>query len=347
MQAERILTVTALALVCLLVLVLSWWGTARYLPFAVARTIVAQKNARTLHETVVPRGGGIVFASVFVLAVAMAWTSGRLPTWMTVAFGAVGMAAAIAGWRDDIRELPQVVKLASHLALSVAGLIILQTAGVAAAGSLAGLMGWPMYAVLLFVPVWFVNMYNFVDGIDGMAAGGAVFICGAVGLVLWLTGGNEPLVWITALLGSAVSGFLVWNAPPARVFMGDSGTTFFGWALAMLLLITVLTGQISGWTWLVILSYYLADTSTTTTCRVVLVKRWWAGHRSHAYQNLARVGRSHGRVTYGVALYNVLWVLPWTVVSVWHPTWAPLAAAATVVPAVGWALRFGPLFSRE
>jgi Fuc2NAc and GlcNAc transferase len=131
------------------------------------------------------------------------------------------------------------------------------------------------------------------------------------------------------------------------MFMGDAGSIFLGYVFAGLILVTLATGDVTLWAWIAILSYYLADTTTTFLCRLFLVPRWWRSHRSHAYQNLARVTGSHARVTYGVLLFDVCWALPLAIAATLHPRWAPLAAGLALLPAVGWALRYGPLLSPE
>jgi Fuc2NAc and GlcNAc transferase len=202
--------------------------------------------------------------------------------------------------------------------------------------------------VMWFVPLWLINLYNFIDGIDGMAIIGAVFICAAAILILLLTGGDRALVVIFALLGASSLGFVLPNFPPARMFMGDAGSTFLGYSFAALLLMSVGMGDLSAWTWVAIFGYFAADTTTTGVCRVLLVGQdFWRGHRSHAYQNLARITESHAKVTLGVAAYQVLWALPMAIWSAMRPSWAPLPALLSVAPAVLWTLRYGPLHSRD
>jgi Fuc2NAc and GlcNAc transferase len=201
---------------------------------------------------------------------------------------------------------------------------------------------------LLFIPVWLINLYNFIDGIDGLAISGAVFICCAVASVLAVTRGDRWLVLVVVLLAAACIGFLFFNLPPASIFMGDAGSIFLGYCFSATLLVTVWSGQISAWTWLTILGYFIADTTTTSLARIVLVrKKWYGVHRSHAYQNLARIYKSHAKVTYGVVVYNVLWVFPLALLSALRPVWAPAAAGLALAPAVIWTLRFGPTLSSD
>jgi Fuc2NAc and GlcNAc transferase len=317
-------------------------GTWAYRQYALRRGIVANPNARTLHAQPTPRGGGVAIAGAFLAAAAIFWLlePGGRP--MAAALGAGGLIAAVAGFVDDRHDIPQRYKLATHT------LLVVWAMACAGGRPLVPLPFVPILvsqAVSLLALVWLINLYNFVDGIDGMAASGAVAICVLLGIALWLRRADSSLVVVTALPGAAALGFLVFNWPPARIFMGDAGSLFLGYAFAALAARTVTHGEISAWTWLCIFGYFASDTTTTTTIRMLRTRRFYEGHRSHAYQNLARILGSHFLVLRGVLLYQVLWLLPLTIWSVLQPGLAPLAALLAVGPAVGWTLKYGPRLS--
>jgi Fuc2NAc and GlcNAc transferase len=140
-------------------------------------------------------------------------------------------------------------------------------------------------------------------------------------------------------------GFLLFNWPPASVFMGDSGSLFLGYCCGVLIAKTVSDGQISLWTWLIIFGYFGGDTTTTTLLRISFIRRWYGAHRSHAYQNLARIWKSHLKVVWGVTLYHLLWLLPLAVWSCVMPSTAPLATSLAFAPVVFWTIRYGPRLS--
>lgn len=125
----------------------------------------------------------------------------------------------------------------------------------------------------MFVPLWLINLYNFIDGIDGMASSGAVFICAAATTILALAGASSRLSVVFALLGASNLGFLLLHVPPAKIFMGDAGSIFLGYCFAALLLTTVFTRQISVWTWIAMLGYFIADTTTTTLWEIVAMEK--------------------------------------------------------------------------
>ncbi len=322
-------------------------GTIDYRRIAIRRGIIAKMNARTLHDRAVPRGGGLVVGVVFSIAMVLAWRLEVITAQLLLPVAVGATISAIVGFVDDVYGLRPLLKLAIQGCLAVWLVATIYDPFVSRHLSDAGLV-WRVgvIAALLFVPLWLINLYNFVDGIDGMAIIGAVFACSAAVLVLAITGGSPTFLFVFALLGMTCLGFLSLNLPPASVFMGDAGSIALGYCFSALVLITVSAGAMSVWTWIAIFSYFIADTTTTTVCRMLLVRRWYGEHRSHAYQNLARVTKSHAKVTYGVAGYHVLWALPLALWSAMSPHWGP-AAVLSLAPAVVLTLRFGPRFSSD
>ena len=317
-------------------------GTAAYRLFAIRRGIVANPNFRSLHQRPIPRGGGIVFSFVFLCAVAIQWLAAAVDTSLTLALVIGGAIATLSGFVDDVMEIPAQAKLVIQIGLAVWVLFCF-------GGQPLLNLPWTPSIVDLALSglalVWLMNLYNFMDGTDGMAASGAVFFCLASTLSLALTGDDGSLMFVLSLLALCSLGFLVQNWPPARIFMGDSGSLFLGYCFGALIAKTVTTGQISMWTWLIIFGYFVGDTTTTTLLRMVLVKRWYRAHRSNAYQNVARICGSHLRVVRGVSLYHVLWLFPLAMWSVLVPSAAPLATVLAFAPVIVWTYRFGPRLS--
>jgi Fuc2NAc and GlcNAc transferase len=332
----------------LLVVFSSLAGTYVYRKIALRNQIIAKITFRSLHERIVPRGGGIAFACVYVISVFATWASGDLPTWLMLCLGLGGAAAAGIGLIDDVRDIRATWKLLAQACLGAWVVFVLLT-------RLEPSPEWPPDGLLLMIPalasvfisVWFINMYNFMDGVDGMAICGAVLICIAAIVVLKISGGEGHFILAFALLAASSFGFLFFNLPPASIFMGDAGSIFLGYSLGTLLLATIFLGQISIWTWIAILGYFIGDTTTTGLYRLFRVKKWYGVHRSHAYQNLARIYNSHAKVTYGVALYLVLWSLPMAIWSALEPAMGLPCAALSLGPAIAWSFRFGPRLSRD
>jgi Fuc2NAc and GlcNAc transferase len=329
-------------------LIASIIGITWYREIALRRGILAQVSSRTLHDRMVPRGGGIVLAVVSSAALLVGWIAGAISIPLLLSVGAGGAAAGAIGFADDVHDLPPARKFALHVSLSLWLFAVLYTPFLAPwlrAENTAAVIAFAL--VFLFIPVWLINLFNFIDGIDGLAASAAMGIAFGMIAILALTGGDERLILVLGVLAASVVGFLWFNRPPASIFMGDAGSIFLGYCLSALLLTTVASRQLSIWTWIAALGYFIADTTTTTLSRMLMVKRWYGVHRSHAYQNLARIHKSHALVTYGITAYQFFWALPLAVWSGLRPAAGPMAAFLSVAPIVAWTLRFGPRLSSD
>lgn len=320
--------------------ILSFLGTYSYRSFAISKGILAKPNFRTLHEKPVPKGGGIAFSTVFVAGVLILWLLGIASRELMLSLCLGGGVATLFGFIDDLMEFKVIPQLAMQIFL--AGWVLFCFDG----GPLTYLDWMPAWLAWLstcFLLVWMINLYNFMDGIDGMAASGAVFIAGVSSIVA-LIGGNSNMALVFALLSICCFGFLLFNWPPASIFMGDSGSIFLGYCFGALIIKTVMYSEMSFWTWLVILAYFLGDTTTTLLMRIVIVKKY-VPHRSHAYQNLARIWGSHLKVTSLAIAYHCVWLLPLAIWSTLQRETAPIAAVLALAPAILWTLRYGPALS--
>ena len=323
-------------------------GTSVYRSFAIRRGIIANPNFRSLHQRPLPRGGGLVLALVCISAIVGLWLLGMISSSLALVLVGGGTVATLVGFVDDTRQLRPRWKLLAQgiLAASVLAVFDLQP--------LIHLPGSPAFLDLglsWFGLVWLMNLYNFIDGIDALAATSAIFASTASAVLVVLVGMQKQLVadigleFVFALLAVCSLGFLIFNWPPASVFMGDSGSLFLGFAFGALIAKTTVDGQLSIWTWSIIFGYLAGDTTTTAVVRIFVTNKWYGEHRSHAYQNLARIWGSHLNVVLGVTLFHILWLLPLAVWSTLMPVTAPLAALLAVLPAVFWTLRHGPLRS--
>ena len=319
-------------------------GTRAFARFAIARGIVANPNFRSLHERPMPRAGGIIFAATFlVTATIVGWSLDADHRLMLTLLGG-GAAASLFGLLDDLMELKSVTQLAGQSTLAILAMM--------AAGGHAVLdLPWtPAWLDLFFNWagfVWLLNACNFMDGVDGMAAAGSLFFSVTLIVLLSRWGLDPALTSLLAVFVACVLAFAFLNWPPASIFMGSAGSYFLGYAYCVLMAYTVSRGYVSFWAWLVILAYFLGDTTTTTIVRIFVTDRWYGEHRSHAYQNLARVWQSHTRVVVLATLYHVLWLFPlvcWVTIA---PRHTPLVVALAFVPVVAWTLRYGPRFSRS
>ena len=256
--------------------------------YALRRQLIDQPGERRSHREATPRGGGI--AIVLVLLVAMGVLAGQVPGRLPeLALAAAGLVlVAGIGWIDDHRPLPAALRLCVHVlaaALLCAGLWI------AGAGPLDLAMAFVAAVVL-------TNVWNFMDGINGIAASQAVLV--ATAYALWA--GQGPVFWLGLALAAGAAGFLPFNFPRARIFMGDVGSGALGYALAAALGVLSLHADAGDRLLLLYpLIPFLLDASLTLLSRIVRRERWWQPHTTHAYQAWAR-RRGHARVTVAYAL---------------------------------------------
>ncbi len=267
--------------------------------YALHRELLDHPGQRRSHGRATPRGGGIAPA-VVVLAggtVSLVLDPAQAPGLATclVAFAAV----AAIGWLDDHRPLPAWLRLIVHL---LAGL----AAGIAVIGMPQAPMQCALVAASAIVVAGFINMWNFMDGIDGLSASQAglvaiALLIGGGSAGLWLDDGWRIVAWS---LCAAMVGFLPFNFPRARIFLGDVGSGALGFVVACLLLRAVVAGGLA-WPLAVLLpSAFLIDAGLTLGARAARGKRWWRPHREHLYQWLVRIGYTHVHVTCMYALWT-------------------------------------------
>jgi len=238
---------------------------------------------------------------------ARAWSSDFL------LLSAAAFSLSVLGFIDDLRGLSMRLRLLVYaLASLLTAWCLLQPL------SWDGIGGLALWCLAALAILWSLNLYNFMDGIDGIAAAQAAFACGGAAWLSWRQGGDDGYVLFCLLLAAAHGGFLVWNLPPARLFMGDAGSVPTGFLLAGLALLGGLHGSLNPLCWVVLLAVFVTDASWTLVGRVFTDQPVTQPHRSHAYQRLSRHWGSHARVDMLLLAINALWLLPLALaVQVW------------------------------
>ena len=277
-------------------LLASWlasWTAAKLLHRA---GILDQPNARSSHRSPVPRGGGIGFMAVIFLAFAAMAVAGSAVTTVGVLIGAT-LVSAIS-FVDDIRHTPRLIRLVVQAVAVVLALLWLP----ADARILSGLPIWLDCALIAIAWLWFINLFNFMDGIDGLAAAEAVAIAAGLLLlaVVWPESNlptGEPAVVVAAALG-----FLILNWHPARLFMGDVGSAGLGFVLGWLLLVLAAEGYVVAA--LILPLFFIFDATTTIALRILRREPFAEAHRSHAYQRATDRGLRQSRVVISATIVN-------------------------------------------
>lgn len=283
--------------------VLTWMS----IRFAQKRRLLDVPNERSSHVRPVPRVGGIAVVLTFMAGMTGLGLSGVLAERTSAVILGGGGLVALVGLLDDYRDVP------------VARRLFLQF--VAAAWTLYWIGGVPEVILPGAPPIlldilgviaiaWLVNLFNFMDGIDAIASIEAMSVC-LGGIVLYSVGSAGETAWIPpAMLLASVSGFVIWNFPPARVFLGDAGSGFLGFMMAVFCLQAARFDPVLFWAWLILLGVFIVDSGVTLVRRMLRGQRLHEAHRSHAYQFAARRYGGHAPVSLAVGTINLVWLLP-------------------------------------
>jgi Fuc2NAc and GlcNAc transferase len=256
-----------------------------------------------------PRGGGVSIVLGFVLSMpVVASLDGAGYQALYHILGA-GLLVAIIGFADDHGHIAARWRLLGHFMAAAWVLFGLHGLGQIQVFGAPVDLGWLGNVLAAFYLVWMLNLYNFMDGIDGIASAQAIFVSVAGSAIAWLTG-HFSLVAMPLILAAAVAGFFVWNFPPARIFMGDAGSGFLGLILGVLSLEAGRQAPELLWSWLILLGVFIVDATVTLFRRLSRREKIYQAHCSHAYQYAARHYLSHKTVTLAVSAINLLWLLP-------------------------------------
>jgi Fuc2NAc and GlcNAc transferase len=301
--------------------------------FSARLALVDVPNARSSHTAPKARGGGAGIVAGLAVAMAIEFCAGNLPRDVLLAL-AGGFAVALVGLIDDRFGVAPLARLAVHVAAAVWALSCLGGLPPLLIGDKVVVLGWPGYLLGTVGIVWTLNLYNFMDGIDGLAAAEGVFVAGAM-CGLFTTVG--PVVAIAPAFAAACLGFLCWNWPPSKIFMGDIGSGFMGYVIAVLALLAARELPVALFGCVILGGVFFVDATVTFLLRVVRRERLHVAHRSHAYQRLAIRWRSHRRMTLAALLVNLSWLLPLSYLAVEFPdcgAWLTLVALAPLAVVV-------------
>jgi Fuc2NAc and GlcNAc transferase len=298
-------------------------GTLALRRWLIAASMMDIPNERSSHATPVPRGGGVVFVAAILAVIALAVGRGAMPASDLAAAAGIAAVAAI-GFLDDRRSVGAAPRLAVHMTGGAAA-IWAATQGLRADGAMAiapdaaGIAAyWPVGVVLLLAlaSAWCVNLVNFMDGIDGMAAfGGALVLASAAGMALCSESpAPTGLVAATLAIAAAVAGFGLVNMSRWRIFMGDAGSGALGLAIAWSLASLAAQGALDPLAAIALPAVLVSDATATLAVRIVRGEHPARAHRTHAYQRLVRAGWTHRSVTAAFAAAQLVLAVP----VAWH-----------------------------
>lgn len=286
-------------------------------------------NERSMHTIPTPRGGGIAIAIVFTAGVILLAALGLLeiPVAIALAFG--GSVIALMGYTDDVVQLPASVRFFIQMLCAVMAVWAVGGVPEIILGPWTLNLGLAGSALAVIVIVWLINLFNFMDGIDGLAGSEGLLVGAMAGIILWSAGrtGGSIAAWV---LAAACLGFLFLNWSPAKIFMGDAGSTLIGYLTGTLALYGMKSADIGMFVWLLIVGAFFTDATVTLICRFINKEEVTRPHRTHAFQVAAqKVGR-HAPITLAYGAANLFFLFPLAVAAWLWPEWAPLAALAGI-----------------
>lgn len=274
-----------------------------YKKIAVKAKLLDHPNERSSHLIPTPRGAGLVFISLWLLFLVALYVQG-FSSLQNIQVFAPLVLLLFFGFLDDYYTISAKLRFVVQI---IAALLSLWLIGGITEWNLGfvsfdfGIVFGTVLALLMFL--WSVNLFNFMDGIDGIAAIEALFVLIPGSIWIFLKGGFE-LGFVMWGLCAVILGFLFWNAPKAKVFMGDSGSLCLGFLIILFALIAQKSFDISLLSWMVLYGLFLFDATFTLARRVLKKEKWFQAHRLHAYQRLHQAGWPQSRVLLAVIIIN-------------------------------------------
>ncbi|MGL6242076.1 MraY family glycosyltransferase [Pseudomonas sp.] len=315
----------------LAIFAISWLLTSVLRRYALARSLMDVPNERSSHSIPTPRGGGVAIVLAFALALPLLSGLDLIANQALYGVLGAGLIVAVIGFADDHGHIAARWRLLGHFVAAGWALVWFQGIGPIRFFDAPVDLGLFGNILAVFYLVWMLNLYNFMDGIDGLASVEAISVCLGICLIYWHCGTLE-LVWPALSLAAAVGGFLCWNFPPARIFMGDAGSGFLGVVLAALAIQASWTSSQLLWSWLILLGVFIVDATWTLMRRLIRGDKVYQAHRSHAYQFASRRFESHRKVTLAVLAINVCWLLPLAYVAASDLLSGPIALVIAYAP---------------
>ena len=292
-----------------------------------SRNMIDQPNHRSSHTVATPSGGGLAIVCGSIAASGVAISTGMMTAAQAWAIIPPAIIIAAIGFLDDWLDLSRQLRFLVQIAAVAWFLTFL---GRPPYTGIALLDSIPLLAYFLcgFAFLWAINLYNFMDGIDGLAAGESAYLMIAVVFYSLLFGMVGSITYLSIAVFGASLGFLVWNWAPAKIFMGDAGSAYLGFMFGAVALSFSTEYQVTVWPFLILFGVFLVDASITLIRRGLTGQRWYEAHRSHAYQQLTSLWGTHWSVTTAIMLINLCWLLPLGMVAF---RWNDLAGWITLI----------------
>ena len=266
-------------------------------------------NVRSSHAEPTPTGGGLSISLSILFFLMFAWWIDESIRHVVVGLGIGGSVVAIVGWLDDHKEISPIIRIILYFFASCWVVYWLGGYTSIKINNDVYDVGMAGNIISVIFITWLINLYNFMDGTDGLAATEAITVS-ILGLIYFWISGEYIAALLCAVILSSSSGFLIWNWYPAKIFMGDGGSCLLGITFGSIALYGDKNDKVSIFVWLVLLSIFISDSTYTLIKRMITGEKWYRAHNSHAYQKLVRMGFSHRQVAMGVFYINIFILSP-------------------------------------
>lgn len=300
--------------------------------FALAQQMLDHPNVRSSHSKPIPRGGGIAIVAASTIAFVTLGIFGAVDSPVVWALTGGGLAIALIGYADDRRSIPIRVRIAVHFAAAIWAIYCVGEPSLVRIGGAIFASSTINKALAAIGVVWVLNLFNFMDGVDGIAASEAAFVAVGGSIACTIGGTSTGLATASLAFAAANVGFLIWNWPPAKIFMGDVGSGYLGYCIAVFGLASTRESPAALSVWLILGGVFFLDATITLARRILRGDRFQNAHRSHAYQWLARGWGSHQRVTLAAITVNVFWLFPFAMLALNYPMWDAWFLVASLIP---------------
>lgn len=292
---------------------------SRFVIHQLGRQLLDEPNMRSSHQIPTPRGGGMAITASLFMAATMATALGYLDKSLWMWLIAPGIFISLLGALDDFFNLSIKLRLLIQLVLATTSIYLLHATELLPSPSL---LEYALLIAMIFFVTWMTNLYNFMDGINGLAALELISVCFGLILIYALFDTRQNSISLLMILAASTCGFLYWNFPNAKLFMGDSGSLLLGFCLGLLAIEPAKENLNLTIAWIIMLAVFIVDATYTLFYRIMSGQAFSQAHRSHTYQKCAIKYQSHARVTLIAVGINLVWLLPLamaTAANLLHP----------------------------
>ena len=318
---------------------LAYYITSYVRNYSLRNNVIDIPNDRSSHEIPTPTGGGLSISISILLSVLLFSGGANNVSTLTLGLGPAALVIAVVGWLDIHREVSTLARAIIYLLASVWAVLILGGLDSVSIGISRIELAW-MGSILAIISLsWLINLYNFMDGTDGLAGIQAIST-GLFGGIFFLYSGELVAATICLAILFSSSGFLMWNWASAKIFMGDVGSCTLGFSFGVLAIYGELSGSVPIYIWMILLSVFVSDATYTLVKRILCKETWYRAHNTHAYQRLVQMGTGHDSVAAYAFYTNTIVLGPLAFFVLEKPEYALIALSIVyfVLAVIWWSI---------